>query len=381
MGKPLRPNSTQVPDLILDKWMAELSGAEFKVVMYIVRRTYGFQKEGDAISLRQIVSGITKRDGTRLDSGTGLNKDTVCKALSSLAKRGLINRENRQDETGDLPNFYSLNLEAEGLRASGPESDKPTGERAHSSRGPVVKSETSGVGNLGGEGVAKCEWRQSTNPTQQQTELQQSGIQDTATTGGEVVVAPLPSASEVPSRGATLLEAEGFSKKDAEDLASKRTLETIRRQIEWLPKRKVSENRLGLLRRSIEADWQEPMSKKPNGRVSRTVEVANDEPQRELAKRLTEMYVRLENDAPSAFAELQTYIEEAKGREQNKPLLRESPRRLDSVLKSYETPEKRVELMVEFFQSRRPPIPELASLLAALKGQPLPHWHHFQPAA
>ena len=37
--------------MILDSWMAELSGAEFKVLLYIARRTYGFGKESDSISL------------------------------------------------------------------------------------------------------------------------------------------------------------------------------------------------------------------------------------------------------------------------------------------------------------------------------------------
>ena len=48
MARTLIPNSTQIPDVILDRWLARLNGAEFKVVMYIARRTYGFGKgEGD----------------------------------------------------------------------------------------------------------------------------------------------------------------------------------------------------------------------------------------------------------------------------------------------------------------------------------------------
>lgn len=41
----LKPNYTQVPDVILDELMANLTGAELKVLLYIVRRTSGFQKK------------------------------------------------------------------------------------------------------------------------------------------------------------------------------------------------------------------------------------------------------------------------------------------------------------------------------------------------
>ena len=110
----LIPNSTQIPDVILDLWMGKLSGAEFKVVLYIARRTYGFGRTGDTISLKQISAGLVTRDGRRLDHGTGLNKDTVVNALARLEKIGAILREQRRhEEYGDLANFYQLNLDCE----------------------------------------------------------------------------------------------------------------------------------------------------------------------------------------------------------------------------------------------------------------------------
>nr|MDP9472985.1 replication protein [Chloroflexota bacterium] len=54
--------------------MPQLSDAELRVLLYIVRRTFGFKREADAISLSQMVSGITTREGQVLDRGTGLSK-------------------------------------------------------------------------------------------------------------------------------------------------------------------------------------------------------------------------------------------------------------------------------------------------------------------
>ena len=56
------PNYTQVPDELFDELMSELSGAELKVLLYIIRRTFGFKKDSDNISLSQICNGITTRD-------------------------------------------------------------------------------------------------------------------------------------------------------------------------------------------------------------------------------------------------------------------------------------------------------------------------------
>ena len=120
MARSLIPNSTQVPDVLLDYWMAHLSGSAFKVLLYIARRTYGFGKVGDAISLDQIMTGIVTRDGRRLDYGTGLSKDTVCSALKTLEKEALIVRTQRYDSIhGDLPTYYQINLDAERPQESG----------------------------------------------------------------------------------------------------------------------------------------------------------------------------------------------------------------------------------------------------------------------
>jgi len=107
-------NGTIVPDDIFDVLMPLCSGAEFKVLAYIVRRTFGFKKESDAISLKQMVEGITTRDGKVLDRGTGLSKPTVAAAVKGLVEKGIIEVErNRSKEKGDEPTTYRLRFEVQ----------------------------------------------------------------------------------------------------------------------------------------------------------------------------------------------------------------------------------------------------------------------------
>ena len=76
-----------MPDQLFDELLHRLSGAELKVLMYIIRRTFGFKKQSDDISLAQLVGGIKTKDGRILDRGTGLSKSSVVRALNSLEKK------------------------------------------------------------------------------------------------------------------------------------------------------------------------------------------------------------------------------------------------------------------------------------------------------
>ncbi len=105
------PAYTQVPDDLVDWVMAYLTGAELKVLLYIVRRTFGFKKAADAISIEQLCSGIVTHDGRRLDLGTGMKRTTVLEALRSLRQKNLILAHQQSDRlTGSRPTVYALNV-------------------------------------------------------------------------------------------------------------------------------------------------------------------------------------------------------------------------------------------------------------------------------
>ena len=107
----ISPRYTQVPDELFNELMAHLSGAELKVLLYIIRRTFGFKKDSDDISLNQICNGIATREGEVIDRGTGLSLSTVQIALKGLLEKNcVITVRNRSKEKGDEPTTYSLNI-------------------------------------------------------------------------------------------------------------------------------------------------------------------------------------------------------------------------------------------------------------------------------
>src|SRR5262249_19631067 len=136
-----------IPDVILDSWIAELSGGEFKVLLYIARRTYGFGKERDGISLTQMAQGITRRDGTVLDRGTGLSRASVARALKALEDRGIIVRQTTPSENGREfeENTYSITLNWE-----------PSGGEGGPGAPPPLAAEETGTGGPGANAGPAC---------------------------------------------------------------------------------------------------------------------------------------------------------------------------------------------------------------------------------
>jgi phage replication O-like protein O len=138
------PNTTQIPNEVFDTLMSHLSGGELKVLLYICRRTFGFRKDSDSISLTQIAHGITTRAGRVLDQGTGLSKRHVINALKALEKRNIITVTRKVDETGlNEVNTYALNM-----LATGREEETPVHHGVVQPSSPgVVNSPSPGVVN------------------------------------------------------------------------------------------------------------------------------------------------------------------------------------------------------------------------------------------
>ena len=134
-------NGTQIPDAYFDEVMAPLGPSAFMVLMYIARRTFGFKRYSDQISLDQICHGIVTRDGRRLDHGTGLAKSTVVLALDRLVAFEVIRKQRNDDpQGGQLANTYQIVFKNPGVTSPPPLSENQTGAVRNSDPPPVRKS-------------------------------------------------------------------------------------------------------------------------------------------------------------------------------------------------------------------------------------------------
>lgn len=105
------PKYTQVPDELFDELLSQLNESELKTLLYLTRRTFGFKKDRDNISISQICNGIKTKNGKVLDKGTGLGKSSVIRAVKGLEDKNIIIADRRKDfKKGFLPTTYSLNI-------------------------------------------------------------------------------------------------------------------------------------------------------------------------------------------------------------------------------------------------------------------------------
>ncbi|MEO1297634.1 MAG: replication protein [Cyanobacteria bacterium J06636_16] len=88
-------NYTQVPNIVLDS-IAELSNAEFKVIMTICRKTLGWQREKERLSISYLMEL------------TGLSNQGVIRATKTLMERGWIDREAVKVKRGYSHEYYLL---------------------------------------------------------------------------------------------------------------------------------------------------------------------------------------------------------------------------------------------------------------------------------
>jgi hypothetical protein len=136
------PTTTPVPDLLFDHVMQELNEGELKVLLYIIRRTFGFKKQSDDISLAQMVEGIVTKEGKVLDRGTGLSKKTIMAALRSLKDKNLIEAtRNRDEEKGNLPTSYRLKMDVSLGEESTPRGGEEFTPRARGKIYPIQQTE------------------------------------------------------------------------------------------------------------------------------------------------------------------------------------------------------------------------------------------------
>jgi hypothetical protein len=100
------PNSTQVPNVIIDYVIPRIGEAEARCLLYICRRTYGFHKQSDRISFSQFIDGISDKAGKVLDYGAGLARASVAKGLKNLCDAQAI--AIKKTTKG---NYYHINLD------------------------------------------------------------------------------------------------------------------------------------------------------------------------------------------------------------------------------------------------------------------------------
>ena len=85
---------TQLDNSLIDYVMPSVNPSDWVIICFVVRKTRGWHKDSDALSL------------TQMEAGTGLSRPTVVSSLKRLTEQGHLSRV---DGVGTISNRYGLN--------------------------------------------------------------------------------------------------------------------------------------------------------------------------------------------------------------------------------------------------------------------------------
>ncbi len=111
------PNAFQIPNSVIDELLAKLTCAELKCYLFVVRKTKGWNKESDSISVSQFMEV------------TGLSNRSIITACESLVEMGLLERSGGERKL----NTYSVKAFEISQTGEKSSSDK-TGEKSSSDK-------------------------------------------------------------------------------------------------------------------------------------------------------------------------------------------------------------------------------------------------------
>ena len=120
------PNAFQIPNSVIDELLAKLTCAELKCYLFVVRKTKGWNKESDSISVSQFMEV------------TGLSNRSVITACESLVEMGLLERSGGERKL----NTYSVKafeISQTGEKSSSDETGENFSQTGEKSSSDLVK--------------------------------------------------------------------------------------------------------------------------------------------------------------------------------------------------------------------------------------------------
>ena len=141
-----KENWSKLPHQLIEALPDFSSLAELKVVLYILRHTWGYQEFGEfkRITLDEFQHGRRRKDRSRLDSGIGMSENAIMDGLGRAIKHGfIIQSKDSRHRPGRPAHIYQLkeySSEVEGKEMNKPQKLRiQSSEVAHTSEKDTIE--------------------------------------------------------------------------------------------------------------------------------------------------------------------------------------------------------------------------------------------------
>lgn len=123
-SKPQAVGFTRVPNDFIENELANITSlAELKIILYLMRHTWGFQEydQFKKLSLDEFAHGRKRKNGSRMDKGTGLGMTATKDGIKRAIKDGYIVPIKDDSDKGRIEIYYWLKMP--GYKYPGSEND------------------------------------------------------------------------------------------------------------------------------------------------------------------------------------------------------------------------------------------------------------------
>lgn len=101
-------NWSKLPHQLINALHIIETEAELKVILYILRHTWGYHDEEKKITIDEFCNGRKRRNGSRLDKGTGLSSNSVKDGIKRAIKHGFIEVDEDTTDKARIKKYYRL---------------------------------------------------------------------------------------------------------------------------------------------------------------------------------------------------------------------------------------------------------------------------------
>ena len=152
-------NWSKLPHEFIDLLPVISSLGEIKVILYILRHTWGFQDDSKKITLDEFQNGRKRKDGTRLDNGVGLSKPAIREGIKRAVYDGFLEIEEDASDKARIKRWYSLKIRGKESLPLVETKFTPGGNKVYPDqrKKPLkdTKEPLGGSANPGGNGIFK----------------------------------------------------------------------------------------------------------------------------------------------------------------------------------------------------------------------------------
>ena len=107
-------NFSMLPHYFVEEMMPKISSlSEMKVLLYVLRHTWGFQDESKTITQDEFMNGRKHRDGTRMDKGCQMSRNAIKSGIEKAVEHGYLELVVNDSDKARIKHTYTLVVESD----------------------------------------------------------------------------------------------------------------------------------------------------------------------------------------------------------------------------------------------------------------------------